>query len=96
MKAELGQTEELPQEPAHQRECRLTIIRSLAQRTSSKVPWFKTIGAHSAESATAGLLTCQTQVPRDILRLLDLPPRVTWARLAVFLRSSIPADSAAH
>jgi hypothetical protein len=84
------------EEPANERECRLTIIRSLAQRTSSRVAWFKTIGAPAAESATAGLLNCQTPVPRDILRLLDLPPKVTWARLAVFLRGSIPAEHGAQ
>lgn len=89
-------SEHPPQEPAHERECRLTIVRSLAQRTSNRVAWFKTIGATAAESATVGLLNCQTPVPRDILRMLDMPPNVTWARLAVYRRSSIPAEHGAQ
>ena len=92
MKSQTQPPPRIPDEPAEQRECRLTIIRCLSQRTSGKVPWFRAIGVQNAEVATAGLLECQSVVPRDILRLLELPPRVTWAKLAVFLRSSIPAD----
>ena len=84
------------EESDHERECRLTIIRSLSQRTSTKVPWFRAIGVQNAESATAGLLGCQGVAPRDVLRVLDLPPNVTWAKLAVFLRASLPQGLASQ
>lgn len=81
------------QETDDERDCRLIITRSLSQRTSSKAPWYRAIGVRNAESATAGLKHCQGAVPRDILRVLQLPPNLTWARLAEFLRRSLPADS---
>lgn len=96
MNSEAQPSKEATRESEHERDCRLLITRSLAQRTSSKVPWFRAIGLQNAESATAGLMGCQGIVPRDLLRVLDLPPNLTWARLAVFLRSSLPASSAHH
>ena len=90
-----AQTQSFPrdaEESEQERECRLTIMRSLSQRTSTKVPWFRAIGIQNAESATAGLLGCQGVAPRDVLRVLDLPPNVTWAKLAVFLRASLPSQ----
>ena len=79
-----------PDESDHERQCRLTITKSLAQRTSTKAPWFRAIGPQNADSATAGLMNCQNVVPRDILRVLDLPPNLSWAKVATFLRSSLP------
>ncbi|MGH9561262.1 MAG: hypothetical protein ACRD3S_07390 [Terracidiphilus sp.] len=93
MNARGQKSKETTRESEHERDCRLLITRSLAQRTSSKVPWFRAIGLQNAESATTGLLDCQGIVPRDLLRVLDLPPNLTWARLAVFLRGSLPASS---
>ena len=85
-----------PEETDNERDCRLIITRSLSQRTSSKSPWYRGIGVRNAESATAGLMNSHGVVPRDILRGLDLPPNITWARLAVFLRGSLPAGSEAR
>jgi hypothetical protein len=82
---------DIQEESGPVRDCRLTIIRALSQRTSTKVPWYRSIGEESAATATAGLLESKSVVPGDMLRQLDLPPKMTWGTLAVFLRSSIPS-----
>jgi len=80
------------QNPDHLRDCRIAIVNSVARRTSNRVPWYKPIGPDAALSATAGLLDCGEQVPKDLLRALELPLKSSWATLARILRSSISID----
>jgi hypothetical protein len=77
------------EEPAHIRDCRVTILKSLSQRTSTRVPWYKPIGSVAAEQATAGLIGWTESAPRDVLRSLELPEKLSWSRFAEILRESI-------
>src|SRR5690349_5563844 len=81
------------EEPAHVRDCRATILKSLAQRTSNRVPWYKPIGIEAAQAATSGMLNCGEPVPRDVLRALDLPLQLRWDRFARILGSIIPSEA---
>ena len=78
-------------EPAGLRDCRTTILKALALRTSNRVPWYKPIGIEAAQAAASGMLKCEQPVPRDVLRSLDLPVKLSWNRLARILGSVIPA-----